>query len=252
MLTTSLAARCFCVQHGFDSGDATCTLVEGVNGCRRSESWDRLCPQGDKRHFLDLLSYCKYRFMRYYSLEDLAKRTGVSVRAIRHYIARDLMRGPDTRGRNARYSDYHLARLHEIQRLKRRDRKTLAEIRAMVMEPTAGSGTFVMEGQKMSTIVADPPYSSGVTAGVGSGKTHTLLHAWLQQTSRHSAVKRTRATPWSRIPITADVELLVNARLSRRITTALEELAGRLRLALLSRHVSPGTIKPPPQRRRRI
>jgi hypothetical protein len=122
----------------------------------------------------------------------------------------------------------------------------------MVMDPTAGSGTFVMEGQKMAALVADPPYSSGVTTGFGSGKSQVLIHALLQQSLERSAVKRTRAAPWFRIPITADVELLVNARLNRRTTTALEELASRLRLALLSSHVSTGRIKLPPQRRHRV
>jgi DNA-binding transcriptional MerR regulator len=162
------------------------------------------------------------------------------------------MRGPETRGRNARYSDYHLARLHDIERLKRKDRKTLAEIRAVVMDPPFGGGTFVVEAQKMATMVANPPYSTDVTAGLGSGKTHTLLHALLQQSGGRLAVKRMRAAPWSRIPITADVELLVNARLNRRTITALEELAGRLRLVLLSGHISTGTIKPQPLRRRRV
>jgi DNA-binding transcriptional MerR regulator len=190
--------------------------------------------------------------MRYYSLGDLASRSGVSVRAIRDYIARDLMRGPDTRGRNARYSDYHLARLHEIERLKRRDRKTLAEIRTMVMDPTAGSGTLLVEAQKIDAVITNPPYSSGITAGFGSGKSQIFLRALLQQSVDRSAVKRTRAAPWSRIPITADVELLVNARLNRRTITALEELASRLRLVLLSGHVSLGTMKSRPQRRRRV
>jgi DNA-binding transcriptional MerR regulator len=187
--------------------------------------------------------------MRYYSLEDLARRSGVSVRAIRDYIARDLMRGPDTRGRNARYSDYHLTRLHEIERLKRRDRKTLAEIRTMVMDPTGGRGTLVAEAQKMY-VVGNPPYASAITAEFGSGKSQIFLRALLQQTVERSAVKRMRAVPWSRIPITADVELLVNARLNRRTIAALEEIASRLRLALLSGHDSPGTIKARPQRGR--
>jgi hypothetical protein len=160
------------------------------------------------------------------------------------------MRGPDTRGRNARYSDYHLARLHEIARLKRRDRKTLAEIRTMVMDPFAGSGTLPVEAQnKIDAVILNPPFSTAVPPEFGSGKSGILLRALFREYIERSAVKRTRAAPWSRIPITADVELLVNARLNRRTITALEELASRLRLALLSSHVSTGRIKLPPQRR---
>ena len=117
------------------------------------------------------------------------------------------------------------------------------------MDPTAGSGSFLGEAEKLSTLITDPPWE--VRGGFGSGKSQALVHALFRQYVERSVLKQTRAAPWSRIPITPDVELLVNARLNRRTITALEELASRLRLALLSSHASTG-VKLPPQRRHRI
>ena len=45
-----------------------------------------------------------------YSLEELAKRVGIQPRTIRSYINQGLLRGPDSLGRNARYSEYHRKR----------------------------------------------------------------------------------------------------------------------------------------------
>jgi DNA-binding transcriptional MerR regulator len=51
------------------------------------------------------------------SIEELADRAGVSVRTVRYYISEGLLAGPRARGRNASYSQEHLARLRLIRRL---------------------------------------------------------------------------------------------------------------------------------------
>jgi DNA-binding transcriptional MerR regulator len=51
------------------------------------------------------------------SIEELAERAGVSVRTVRYYINQGLLAGPAARGRNASYTDEHLARLRLIRRL---------------------------------------------------------------------------------------------------------------------------------------
>jgi DNA-binding transcriptional MerR regulator len=67
-----------------------------------------------------------------YSLEDLAKMLRINPRTIRSYIQQGLLRGPDSLGRNARYSDYHLKRLRVIRTLKDDHNLPLSEIRRLV------------------------------------------------------------------------------------------------------------------------
>src|SRR5438132_3850871 len=51
------------------------------------------------------------------TVEELADRAGVSVRTVRYYISQGLLAGPAARGRNASYTDEHLARLQLIRML---------------------------------------------------------------------------------------------------------------------------------------
>jgi DNA-binding transcriptional MerR regulator len=53
-----------------------------------------------------------------YSLEELAKITGLSLRTLRYYMQEGILQRPDTHGKNARYSQKHLEQLEVIQRLK--------------------------------------------------------------------------------------------------------------------------------------
>src|SRR3954470_20062828 len=53
-----------------------------------------------------------------YSLTELAKLAGVSVRTVRYYIAQGLLPSPVQQGPNTRYSDAHLDRLRLIKRLQ--------------------------------------------------------------------------------------------------------------------------------------
>lgn len=54
-----------------------------------------------------------------FSIEDLAKRSGVSVRTVRYYMQQGLVPSPDTSGKYASYSQDHLDHLLMVQRLKR-------------------------------------------------------------------------------------------------------------------------------------
>jgi DNA-binding transcriptional MerR regulator len=69
---------------------------------------------------------------------ELAQRSGVAGRTIRFYIARGLMQGPATAGRNATYSDEHLKRLGEIRKFQQKG-MMLAEIAAK-LSPARGRG----------------------------------------------------------------------------------------------------------------
>ena len=68
-----------------------------------------------------------------YSLQDLADRTSIEPRTIRSYIERGLMPGPDSRGRNAGYSDEHLDRLRALTLLRDASRNlSLEQIRQIL------------------------------------------------------------------------------------------------------------------------
>ena len=62
-----------------------------------------------------------------WGMKDLAENSGVSARTIRFYIGRGLVIPPVSVGRTARYTQDHIKRLEQIQRLKSKGH-TLAEI----------------------------------------------------------------------------------------------------------------------------
>ena len=67
-----------------------------------------------------------------YTLNELADLVDIRPRTIRSYIQQDLLRGPDSMGRNARYSDYHRKRLEAIKALRDDYALPLDEIRRLV------------------------------------------------------------------------------------------------------------------------
>lgn len=65
------------------------------------------------------------------TIEELAERFGVSVRAIRFYITQGLLPGPGTRGKAASYGEEHVVRLGLIRQLIERH-MPLAKIQALI------------------------------------------------------------------------------------------------------------------------
>lgn len=68
-----------------------------------------------------------------FSLDDLANETGFDRRVIRSFIEQGLMRGPDSMGRYARYSQHHLERLLVIKSLRNEQGMSLIDIRRHLM-----------------------------------------------------------------------------------------------------------------------
>jgi DNA-binding transcriptional MerR regulator len=62
-----------------------------------------------------------------FGMRELAEASGISARTIRFYIGRGLVTPPGSVGRTATYTQTHLKRLEQIQRLKSKGH-TLAEI----------------------------------------------------------------------------------------------------------------------------
>ncbi|MER6281043.1 MerR family transcriptional regulator [Streptomyces sp900105245] len=74
-----------------------------------------------------------------YRIEDLAHRTGTSVRTIRAYQDRGLLPRAERHGRTNLYSDAHVTRLHQIAHLLDRG-YTLASIRELLEAWDTGRG----------------------------------------------------------------------------------------------------------------
>ena len=79
-----------------------------------------------------------------YTIESLSKLVGLQRRTIRNYITQGLLRGPDSLGRNARYTDYHLKRLKLIKQMKLVLNLSLSEIRRLLN--TAGANEDLTSG----------------------------------------------------------------------------------------------------------
>ena len=81
------------------------------------------------------------------TLEDLVNISGLPIRTVRFYIQEGLLPGPDSRGKNARYTEGHLERLEWIQRLKEHHRP-LREIRILLNNMTPREIKALLDGQE--------------------------------------------------------------------------------------------------------
>lgn len=81
------------------------------------------------------------------TLEDLVNISGLPIRTVRFYIQEGLLPGPDSRGKNARYTEEHLERLEWIQRLKEHHRP-LREIRILLNNMTPREIKALLDGQE--------------------------------------------------------------------------------------------------------
>jgi DNA-binding transcriptional MerR regulator len=103
-----------------------------------------------------------------YSISDLARLTGISVRTIRYYLAQGLIPASGESGPGAHYGAGHLGRLQLVRRLQQQH-LPLAEIRArlaaltdddvaaLVSEPPAGATEPVTSAlDYVRSVLADP------------------------------------------------------------------------------------------------
>lgn len=71
-----------------------------------------------------------------WSVQDLAKLTGVTVRAIRGYLTAGFLESPPFRGTWTRYERGHVLRLAALRRCRADGARTLAEVRARISTMT--------------------------------------------------------------------------------------------------------------------
>jgi len=96
------------------------------------------------------------------SLEQLAAATELTPRNIRSYIAMQLLRGPEGKGRAAFYTSYHRERLLAVRALMEREGLTLSSI---------GASLSRMSQDEVQALAAtmDPVGSEGETLASGPG-----------------------------------------------------------------------------------
>ena len=193
-----------------------------------------------------------------YSLRELAQVTGVEPRTIRSYIAQGLLRGPESLGRNAYYTDHHLKRLKTITLLRETYGMPLAEIRKYVLMagdediqvvPTwEYSPEFPVEKAKgpvrnyfesPAMYASEPPPGISAKRVVELGPLEHLLAALRELLKGRRVSRQARARPAYEIAITPEVSLLVRGRMDRITLAAFEQLADHLREVLL------GGLPPP-------
>ena len=187
------------------------------------------------------------------TLEELAERSGVQPRVIRSYIEQDLLRGPASKGRYARYGDYHLERLLAIRALREQG-LSLAEIRLRLLtmsdEQIARTGAAAAASGPASALeylrrvaletpvpvaVAPPRLAAMRDSGpLGRAPEETtsferLLFSLQEALADRRVDRQARGEPWYRIEVTPEIELHVRGAFSPEAVVTLERLADYLR-----------------------
>ncbi len=182
--------------------------------------------------------------MRTYSLKELAELTGIESRTIRSYIAKGLLQGPSTRGRNASYSESHLERLHEIQALKNRGmpleeiRRSQLHARQRLDPDTRELSSFMMA----RSIREDEPMELSKSLLDDSDENAPLLRLLriLQSAVRtRAAHRRSRTELWTQVVVTPEIELHVRGELSERERELVRQVADHMRDILLGEDEAP-------------
>lgn len=92
-----------------------------------------------------------------YSIDDLASETGFDRRVIRSFIEQGLLRGPDTMGRYARYSQSHLNRLLAIKALKNAQGMPINEVRRALLSMSQHDIQALAVSSIAENIIYPPP-----------------------------------------------------------------------------------------------
>jgi DNA-binding transcriptional MerR regulator len=152
-----------------------------------------------------------------FSIGELADRAGVTPRTIRYYVELGLLPPPAGTGNRATYGPEHMDRLLTIKKLQMR-RLSLDEIRAFLAESEGALPSAPAD-------LASPMLASSAAEYISDLRSHYEIRQAKPQV--RSPSDSYTAEPWSRIPISPDVELHVRRRGSRintRLAKAIEEL----------------------------
>lgn len=116
-------------------------------------------------YFARTLTAVKGGSLDEYTLDELSAQTGFDRRVIRSFIEQGLMRGPDSLGRYARYTQAHLLRLLAIKELKENKGMQVAEIRqALMVMSEAELRSLTGQGKPSAVQAADSEAASAKSA----------------------------------------------------------------------------------------
>ncbi len=192
------------------------------------------------------------------TLAELAERSGVEPRTLRSWVQQGLVPGPDRRGRDARYPAAALERVLAVKALRDRYGLSLGAIRReLMLADPARLRALAAEGRGEPASTAPPPGTAAAylaelrAAGIfgrssGRGPPASAanrgeiapadglarLAQALEAAHGGPAPRRARAEPWLRIPITADVELVVSGALPADQVARIERVADLVRAIL--------------------
>jgi DNA-binding transcriptional MerR regulator len=191
-----------------------------------------------------------------YTLAELAEAVELPPRTIRSYIEQGLLRGPETGGRGARYTRYHLDRLKAIRVLKDLRGLSITDVRSRLLSLTAeeiaalASGT--QAGKRSPSLVESSDsaleYLELIKTGVrgrakrtgappspstGPTPVDLLLGRLEALTTGQKVQRKARGEPWFRIEVTPEVEIQVRGRQAADQLARWERIADHLRHILL-------------------
>lgn len=168
-----------------------------------------------------------------YTIEDLAKRSGLPVRTVRYYMQQGLVPGPDTAGKYASYSSRHLDHLRMIQRLKGLH-LPLKEISHLITNMSVEDMRHVLHFQevlafsdenstgktnlkKNSDITSAMDYIEGLAQRQGRVKRIAEEPTMQYVLSEPNPAPSTQPERWSKIRLAEGVELNVREQESRAL-----------------------------------
>ena len=184
-----------------------------------------------------------------YSLDELSSLTGLDSRVIRSYIEKNLLLGPQSRGRYARYSVSHLNRLLAIKVMKERGLKikeirqrlslmTEPEIIALAQMSYGTTEDTSMKGDALDYIKSLDKTSFGMKANGDGGNfdtgSKTTTPTGYSGSSSEGSAQQPDVENWVRFAITPDVELNVRGIKDDHDLERIKEIAKQLRKQFLS------------------
>lgn len=191
-----------------------------------------------------------------YSLQELAELVDVERRTIRSWIEQGLLKGPETIGRNARYSRSQLDRLKAIKVMREQYGYSLTKTRqellladedqikklaqrldGLPIEPgmlapgPTSALAYIRSIQSTSSSRGPKPESERSSSSqTNVGRLLTKLEA---ERPRKLPTRKAHGEVWFRVAITPDVELAVRGELDPDRVVRIEQIADYLRELLL-------------------
>jgi DNA-binding transcriptional MerR regulator len=173
---------------------------------------------------------------QYFTLQELSRETGIDGRTIRFYISQKLLRGPDSRGRSAQYTDYHLKRLQVIKTLRDIYKLPLKEIRRHILQAGDEDIKIVALQQDSGGRFRETGGSSSASHGISSHR----RRARMARNKVAESMPASESPPEELFsdPYVLDDELASSYKVDTSSTTPLDRLAQNLKSTL------PGRRKP--------